>query len=533
MKKIGIYTRVSSQRQADIQSGSLDTQADRMRNYAKIRNKEEDPWEVVDIYREEGKSGKNIERAELQRMLADIKTGKINTVLCTKIDRITRSLLDFYKLWKIFEEHNVDFVTLEENFDSSTPNGRAMLKITLVFAELEREQTAKRTIEKMQWRAEQGFWNGGQVLGYTCDPENKGKLLKNEEEVKLVNLIYQTYSEVGSFLKTAESINTKGYRTKCYTSRRGETHGGRKFIDTEISRILRNPLYTGNIMYNGQFYQGKQEPIVPQSIWDEVQQLIRIRAPKRRGASRKRKHVFLFEGLLYCGWCGAHMTPMYCGGRNKKLYYYYQCTTNSHSGKEGCKMPYVPAEVIEQLMCERIRELGKNENLIKEIAEDNVNAYIEEINILQMQRRTLQSKLTAIDTNIDNWLELIGNGTAKKEGILDMIIRKMSDSSQQKKELENQIDELNLKIREIKEKKINIETMQNSLVKFSDLFDLATAEEKKILMQLIIHKLIYSPNEIKYALYDRPTCKEYIDKYAISDSSKSTVAVEFNKWLPE
>ena len=153
-------------------------------------------------------------------------------MLCTKLDRISRSLIDFYKLVELFEKHHVEFISLEESFDTSAPMGKTMLKITLVFAELEREQTSKRTKDKMQWRAEQGLWNGGQVLGY--DLVDK-KLAINPKEAKLVKLMFEKYLELGSVLKVVEWLNKHGYRTKEYIShRKGVKRGGNKFFNANV-----------------------------------------------------------------------------------------------------------------------------------------------------------------------------------------------------------------------------------------------------------------------------------------------------------
>jgi DNA invertase Pin-like site-specific DNA recombinase len=236
----GLYARVSTERQSEVRDGSLDTQIDRLKQYVEFRRpsaedrkkKKLDDWKIIDTYCEKGKSGKNIERPELQRLISDIKAGLINTVICTKLDRITRSLIDFYKLDEIFTRYNVHFISLEENFDTSTPMGKAMEKITLIFAELEREQTSKRTREKMQWRAEQGLWNGGQILGY--DLVDK-KLVVNKKEAKLVNLMYKKYLELGSVLKVVEYLNSHGYRTKEYVSKRRKLkRGGRRFFNANV-----------------------------------------------------------------------------------------------------------------------------------------------------------------------------------------------------------------------------------------------------------------------------------------------------------
>ena len=138
--------------------------------------------------------------------------------MCTKIDRVSRSLPNFYELLETLEQHGAGFVSLSEQLDTSTAQGRAFGKIILVLAELEREQTSERTTEKMAWRAQKGLRNGGQILGYDVDPENKGVPAVNQEEKELVLLIFDTYLKGKSYLRTAQVVNRKGYRTKSYTS---------------------------------------------------------------------------------------------------------------------------------------------------------------------------------------------------------------------------------------------------------------------------------------------------------------------------
>ena len=251
-KSCGLYARVSTERQSEIRDGSLDTQISRLNNYLSYRNSSgsKEKWRAFDIYREEGRSGKNTDRPELQRLLSDLKEGKVDTVICTKLDRITRSLIDFYKMNETFDKHHAEFISLEENFDTSTPMGKAMLKITLVFAELEREQTSKRTSDKMQWRAEQGFWNGGQILGYDLIDK---KLVVNPKEVRLVKLMFEKYIELGSVLQAAEWLNSHGYRTKEYISRRkGNKKGGNRFFNAYVSQKLTSRVYLGQIEYKDQ-----------------------------------------------------------------------------------------------------------------------------------------------------------------------------------------------------------------------------------------------------------------------------------------
>ena len=517
MKRCGLYVRVSTERQALVKEGSLETQEDRLRAYVKVRNSAEEEWKVIDVYKE-AKSGKNADRPEYQRLISDVENGKINTVLCTKIDRISRSLLDFYRLYDIFQKYNVSFISLEENFDTSTPAGRAMLKITLVFAELEREQTSSRTKEKMAWRAEQGLWNGGQILGYDLDGQTKGALKPNKEEIELVNLIFKTYLETKSFRKTAEIINNKGYRTKSYLSRRGNLRGGNLFIDTTVSHILRNPVYIGKIAYKDKVFEGKHEPIVPLDLWQDVQKVIEVNAPRRAGSRKRTKHTYLLEGLLKCGWCDSYMTPVYCGGRNKKTYFYYQCTKNVHLGDKGCRMKYVPAEAIEEAIVNRIRKISADFNFISSIVSDADHSSREEIEILKKRKQIQEKKLGVLKQNIANWLELIGNGAAKKTNTTDVLLKRISEATRREKQIEGEITEIGFQIKRAKNKVINAQVMKDSLVRFVDLFDRANGEEKKDLIRFIVHKVVFTPEEIKYALYDRPPDNVYLDNPGLKES---------------
>ncbi len=272
MKRCAIYARVSTADQAQVKDGSLDTQLDLLQDAVKLRRRTGDEeWRVVGRYREEGESGKNTDRPQYQKLLADVDAGKVDTVVCTKIDRITRSLPDFYRLLETLEQRGASFISLAENLDTSTATGRAVMKILLVIAELEREQTSERTTEKLAWRARKGLANGGQILGYDVDPDNPGIPTVNAQEKQLVGLIYETYLKEKSYRRTAEIINRKGYRSKSYVSRRGKIQPGKAFATMSIKRILLNPFYKGQITHKGAVYDGQHEPIIAAALWERVQ----------------------------------------------------------------------------------------------------------------------------------------------------------------------------------------------------------------------------------------------------------------------
>lgn len=523
-KRCGLYLRVSTELQAQVRDGSLDTQESRLKSYIQSRNSAKQEWKVHEVYREEGKSGKNTQRPELQRMIADVMTGRIDIVLCTKLDRITRSLPDFYGLHKIFKENDAEFITLEENFDTSTPTGKAMLNISLVFAELEREQTSSRTKEKMQWRAEQGLWNGGQILGYDLV---EGRLVPNQEEGDLVRLMFNKYLELGSVHQLKKFLNENGYRMKKYTSRRGQERGGNKFYHATLNSLLQNPIYIGKIRYNEDLYDGQHEGIVDEDIFHQVQHILCTHAQRRTNFRKKTKHAFILLGLVKCGFCGSYMTSKYCKG-SRGLRFYYQCTKNSHHGKKECNMKYVPAEQLEGIIIEKLKQMSVDKNLLDEIVAKANSSSTERIAEVEKEKRALENKLQPMSRQLDNYVKAIEKGF----GINKTVLNKMQDLEHNKEQLESHIAELANDVATLKKQKLDAETMEESLVRFSQIVEVATPEEKKSLIPRIIDSVIYKQGEIKIALYDHPVERGL---FKIGDAVNPNGGYAFSgiNWLPE
>ena len=218
------------------------------------------------VYEDPGFSGKDLNRPGIQSLVEDVRQGKLDLVIAYKIDRITRSLKDFYDLWEILQEHDVAFVTASERFDTSTPTGKLLLNMLLSFAQFELELTRERTKSKMAGRAERGLWNGGWVpLGYDYQKESQ-RLLPNPEEAERVRYIFRRMIETASPRAVVNDANRKGYRTKkCIIfSRAGleKSVGGKRLDEDFVKRIVRNPVYKGYISYSGQLFPGCHEPLV-------------------------------------------------------------------------------------------------------------------------------------------------------------------------------------------------------------------------------------------------------------------------------
>jgi len=441
MKKCGLYLRVSTQMQADVKAGSLDTQEEKLISFVNLKNSAEEEWKVFKVYREEGKSGKDTDRPKLQELLADIEKDLINTVLVVRIDRITRSSLDFYKLFDFFQEHKIDFISLNESFDTSTPTGRVIIKIIVALAELEREQTSERLKDKMLWRAQQGFWNGGTPLGYDHDSEQKGILQVNTEETEVVNLIFDTYLETGSLDKTAVILNEKGYRGKEYITKKGKLHKGHKFNRVSVSRILRNPVYAGNVRHKENIYPGKHQAIVSDELFEKVSKLLDKNRSTRTNYKEEQKHHFLLRGLLKCGRCESSMYPKTSGGRGK-LYFYYRCSKNDYRLDDHCVTGYVPAEEIEDAVAREVKKVGENLDLMDEVIRDANREGEEKISELKKRKKTMERKLPSLEKEIYTRHKWFGENDPDDKGVFEIgknIMKDLEELYLQRKQATSEI----------------------------------------------------------------------------------------------
>ena len=500
MNRCGLYTRVSTTDQAIVKDGSLDTQMELLGDAVKLKSRTgTDQWRAVTRYREEGQSGATTDRPEYQRMLADITAGKIDTIVCTKLDRITRSLEDFYRLLAMLEKHGAEFVSLAESLDTTTATGRAVIKILLVIAELEREQTSERTKQTLAARAKKGYASGGQILGYDVDEDNPGVPTINDTEKQLVLLIFETFLKERSFRQTAQILNRKGYRTKSFVSRRDKVHSGKPFSTMAIKRLLTNPFFVGKITHKGEVLEGRHEPIVPMEMWERVQAI----AAGNKGTSKRAEtlHVFELKGLVRCGECGAYMTPYYGTGRQGKIYHYYICSNRNRCGPDACSMANVPAAALEQVIAERLIQLGKQDRTIDRLVKEAMADTAALLGNLTVRREGQQVQRLRVQDQIDALVEsLAGRRTGMKS-----VGMKLVELEEQAEQLDDEILSLEMEIETTREKAVNAQSMTESLTTFEDLYQEAMPAERKELVRLRVNRVIWTPDQIRLALLDGPS----------------------------
>ncbi len=360
--RCAIYTRKSHEDGLDQEYNSLDAQYESAENY--IISQKFKGWTIVpERYDDGGFSGGNTERPALKRLLADVEAGKIDIIVIYKLDRLSRSLVDFMNLADVFEQHNVSFVSVTQDINTSTSAGRMMMNILMTFAQYEREVIAERIRDKIAGAKRRGKHCGGKpILGYDANPQSK-VLEINDKEAKLVRLIYDEYLKMGSSRVVAAKLNEQGYKTKSWTSRKGKKHSGGNFSGSGVNYILNNETYIGKVRHYDKIYDGEHEPIVDMQTWEKAKDLLEH---NRKAFALTRTSLYsAFKGLLKCGYCGRSLMITYAR-KGEKKYFYYLCNKYENSGKKDCPLARIPCWDIEKII---LRELGKMFNTPTMIAE--------------------------------------------------------------------------------------------------------------------------------------------------------------------
>src|SRR5467141_1475356 len=302
--RCAIYTRKSSEEGLEQEFNSL--QAQREACEAFITSQRHEGWVCLRAaYDDGGFSGATMDRPALQQLLADLTAGRVDTVVVYKIDRLTRSLADFAKIVEILDSRGASFVSVTQQFNTTTSMGRLTLNVLLSFAQFEREVIGERIRDKIAASKQKGMWMGGvPPLGYRAQD---GNLIIVEHEAETVHAIFRRYAELGSVRLLKEELDARGIQSKLRTSASGRISGGQPFAGGALYLMLQNRIYRGEIVHNQQSYPGEHEPIIDQPLWDAVQaQLAGNAAEHNEGG--KTLQPSLLAGMLFDG-DGNRMTP--------------------------------------------------------------------------------------------------------------------------------------------------------------------------------------------------------------------------------
>ena len=338
-----IYTRVSTDNQAEVEFNSCQAQEEKIKSFI---NSQENLF-VFKVYSDAGFSGASLERPALVEMLRDIQENKINVVIVYKIDRLTRSPKDFYALMEIFEQHEVDFISITERFDTSTPSGRLLRNIMLTFAQFERELTSERTKDKLLERANKGMWNGGGLpFGYKIVDK---RLVPEEQKSQKLKQIFAIFAETTSLAKTYQLLRER----KIFNDK------NLSFSKAHLQSILRNPIYTGKMRFSGKIYQGLHQPLISEDLFSYVQQFRRERFRRLRLYKD-----YLLAGLVHCAECNSFMTPAHSTKKSLKRYYYYRCTKTFKQDWNACSIRHINADRLERFVIDNLKRISVDTHYI-------------------------------------------------------------------------------------------------------------------------------------------------------------------------
>jgi site-specific DNA recombinase len=363
--RCAIYTRKSTEEGLEQEFNSLDAQRESAEAF--IRSQANEGWTCLpERYDVGGFTGGNMDRPALQRLLADIQAGKIDLVICYKVDRLSRSLLDFANMMETFEKHGVSFASITQQFNSATSMGRLVLNVLLSFAQFEREIIAERTRDKMAATRRKGKWAGGTpLLGYDLDPRG-GRLHVNDEEAQRVRAIFALYLEHQALLPVVHELARRGWVGKSWQTRKGRTRQGRPFTKTSLYRLLTNVVYAGKVRYKDETHDGEQPALIDLDTFQRVQALLRCHGPTL-GPPSSQRFGALLKGLLRCVPCDCAMTPAHTTRKGSQRYRYYTCSGAQKRGWQTCPSKSIPAAPLEQLVIAQIQRLGRDPQVLQQV----------------------------------------------------------------------------------------------------------------------------------------------------------------------
>ena len=427
--RIAAYVRLSPSGN-DREEGSLVSHPQRIKDFVSWKNNQAgNGWgKIVKWYTDKDQSGKDLNRPDFQKMCRDIESGLVDAVLVTELSRLSRKVKDFYHLWDFLKEHNVKFISLKENFDTSTPMGELMLIQAIGFAQFERETIVERIKNGSRARAERGLANGNLPLGFDLVFGKANYRQVNEEEKAYVQMIFKKMLELNKMANLLKFLNDNGYKTKEYTTKAGIKKGGKRWALTTLHQLLTNRAYIGQREFNKKnrtkdqstlakndryFFTKAQWPgIVDEPLFFDVQRLLEHNKKK----ARKYIYTYKLTGLIKCSECGASLCGKSATGKNSKFFYYGHVRKMKTQGDEHlkrCHIENIPAPQLEELVLERLKTLAKDKSLLARLVGEFHSEENEDYRILKTLIHSKENKRRALLNKMDNLVDAIGDTTDK------------------------------------------------------------------------------------------------------------------------
>jgi len=479
--RCAVYTRKSTQEGLEQDFNSLDAQ--REAGEAFIASQRGEGWACIpDRYDDGGFTGGNMERPALKRLMVDIEADRIDCVVVYKVDRMSRSLLDFTRIMETLERRGVSFVSVTQQFNTTSSMGRLTLNILLSFAQFEREIISERTRDKIAAARRKGKWSGGKpILGYDIDPLG-ARIVVNEDEAHRVRAIFDLYLDHEALIPTIRELDARGWTNKRWTTKKGHEAGGYPFNKHSLQHMLTNVLYIGRVRHKDEIYDGEHPAIVDEEIFRRVQHLL-----KRNGATGGR-HVrnrfgAILKGLIRCVPCDCAMVHTHTVKNGTRRYRYYVCTNAQKRGWETCPSKSIPAGEIERFVIDQVRCIGKDPALIADTLEEARAQAKRSIKDLEVEQRTLKRDLRRYNGELRKLAGKVAtNGTATE---------RLADLQDRIRTVEQRSTEVREELIGLRRELVDETEVARVLADFDTLWETLAPREQVKLIRLLVQRVDY------------------------------------------
>jgi site-specific DNA recombinase len=481
--RCAVYTRKSTDEGLNKEFNSLDAQREAAEAY--ILSQRHEGWTLLPThYSDGGYTGANMERPGVRQLLADIEAGKIDCVVVYKVDRLSRSLIDFGRMMEMFEKKGVCFVSITQQFNTNSSLGRLTLNILLSFAQFEREIISERTRDKQVAARKKGKWTGGHlILGYDLDPRG-GRLVVNPEEAERVREVFRLYLEGTTVLNIVRRLDQLGWRNKQWTTRDEKLYGGSPLRRCHVYNLLGNIIYTDRIKVGEEIFAGEHEGIIDQQTFDQAQARLKQNA-WTPGNPHRTKMESLLRGILYCSGCGSGMYSTYSASKQRR-YRYYVCHRSQQKLEGYCTSRAISASAVEDAVVEGIQRVGVNPEVLAET--------------VRVARQRISEALSGVQNELNATNLRVKNLKSQLARTRNSEPRRVAELHEQVASGEARTAELRTKILRLEKQQVEEKELRATMCSFQEVWNAMNIEEQRNVVCLLLEKVGYDGRTGKVTL---------------------------------
>lgn len=499
--RCAIYTRKSSEEGLEQEFNSLDAQREAGESF--IASQKSEGWICLpDRYDDGGYTGGNMERPALKRLMAGVEAGQIDCVVVYKVDRMSRSLLDFTRIMESLENRGVSFVSVTQQFNTTSSMGRLTLNILLSFAQFEREIISERTRDKIAAARRKGKWSGGRpILGYDVDSRG-GRLVVNEDEAARVRAIYELYLDRESLIATIKELDARGWTNKRWTTKKERESGGSPFNKHSLYSLLTNVLYIGRLTYKDEIHDGEHAAIVEEETFRRVRQMLK-RNGVAGGAHVRNQFGAILKGLINCVPCNCAMVPTHATKQDKR-YRYYVCANAQKRGWHNCPSKSIPAGEIERFVVDQVRGIGRDPALLVEtLSGAHAEAKVR-VGELASEKAALERELRRHNAQMRELAGSIGTGGANTDRMADLVDRVRGT--------EDRLTQVREELTRLERGMIDENEAARALAAFDPVWETLTLREQARVLNLLVQRVDYDGDKGTVAVTFHPAGIETLSR---------------------